>query len=122
MSCQQQQQNLNAIEPKDPRQAKLAELEAEQDRRKIEQLKALDAGCWQQMAEQGLFQKAEDLLTSAAEYEESTVGRTERYAMLMHSLGALYDFRSNVELKVLLPAVQNMSACQMWIICMMLRS
>ena len=97
MSCQQQQQNLNAIEPKDPRQAKLAELEAEQDRRKIEQLKALDAGCWQQMAEQGLFQKAEDLLTSAAEYEESTVGRTERYAMLMHSLGALYDFRSNVD-------------------------
>lgn len=61
------------------------------------QLMALDAGCWQEMAEQGLFQKAEDLLTSAAVLEEKTSGQTERYAMLMHSLGALYDFRSNVD-------------------------
>ncbi len=57
----------------------------------------LDAGCWQDMAEHGLFQKAEDLLTSAADLEEKKVGQTERYATLMHALGALYDFRSNVD-------------------------
>jgi len=37
------------------------------------------------------------LLTSAAELEERMSGQTERYAILMHSLGALYDFRSNVD-------------------------
>ena len=57
----------------------------------------LDAGCWQDMAEHGLFQKAEDLLTSAADLEEKKLGQTERYATLMHALGALYDFRSNVD-------------------------
>ena len=39
------------------------------------------------------FQKAEDLLSAAAVLEEKRQGETERYAMLMHSLGALYDFR-----------------------------
>lgn len=81
----------------DSRLARLAELEAEQEKAQQEELMSLDANCWQSMAEQGLFQKAEDLITAAADLEDKMFGRTERYAMLMHSLGALYDFRSNVD-------------------------
>jgi tetratricopeptide (TPR) repeat protein len=81
----------------DARKSRLAQLEAEQEKVKEERLMQLDAGCWQDMAEHGLFQKAEDLLTSAADLEEKKVGQTERYATLMHALGALYDFRSNVD-------------------------
>ena len=92
-----EQQQPPAIPQQDSRLARLAELEAAQEKTKQEELMSLDANCWQGMAEQGLFQKAEDLITAAAELEERTSGGTERYAMLMHSLGALYDFRSNVD-------------------------
>jgi len=91
------QQPAGTSSTRDVRLSRVAELEAEQEKVKNAALMALDAGCWQEMAEQGLFQKAEDLLTSAAELEEKMSGQTERYAILMHSLGALYDFRSNVD-------------------------
>ena len=100
------QEGLAPISEQEARQTRLAELEAEQERAKRAELMSLDASCWQGMAEQGLFQKAEDLLTSAAELEDKTSGQSERYAMLMHSLGALYDFRSNVDV---LGQQQNLS-------------
>jgi len=93
----QKEQPVGTSSAQDARLSRVAELEEEQEKVKQAELLALDAGCWQEMAEQGLFQKAEDLLTSAAELEENVSGQTERYAMLMHSLGALYDFRSNVD-------------------------
>jgi len=58
-------------------------------------LRELEPKCWEKLAEQGYFQKAEDSLNSAAALECEENGESERYARLLHAVGALYDFRSN---------------------------
>jgi hypothetical protein len=67
----------------------------EQDR--LRALLKVDPACWQALAEQGYFQKAEDTLLDASAAELKLVGRTARYAQCMHALGALYDQRSNLD-------------------------
>ena len=103
-----QQPSVSSVN--DARKSRLAQLEAEQAKLKEEQLMAVDAGCWQDMAEHGLFQKAEDLLTSAADLEEKRHGQTERFGTLMHALGALYDFRSNTDVTGQQQMLSNKSA------------
>ena len=92
-----QQALASTSSTQDARLKRIAELEAQQERARLQELASLDVGCWQEMAEQGLFQKGEDMFSGAADLEEKTSGRTERYAMLMHSIASLYDFRSNVD-------------------------
>ena len=81
----------------DELKTKLDKLQAEQGKDKLRYLLEVDPKCWQSLAEQGYFQKAEDLLVDSAAAELKMVGRTARYAHCMHALGSLYDQRSNLD-------------------------
>ena len=59
---------------------RLAALEREQDMTRKKEMLKVDPACWRGYAEQGYFQKAEDLLHAAFEAEAEFVGKTTRYA------------------------------------------
>lgn len=59
---------------------RLAALEREQDQARKREMLKVDPACWRGYAEQGYFQKAEDLLRGAYEAEEEFVGKTTRWA------------------------------------------
>ena len=81
----------------DELKAKRDRLESEQEQEKVRKLLEIDPNCWQSLAEQGYFQKAEDLLMNAVDAELKVMGRTARYAHCLHGLGSLYDQRSNLD-------------------------
>lgn len=56
----------------------------------------MDPGSWKSLAEEGYFQKGEDDFKAAAEAEKAVRGVSDRYCVLLHSLGALLDQRSSV--------------------------
>ena len=64
----------------------------------IENLLQVDPSCWIQMAEAGMYQRAEDTLTEASKVEFERNGITDRYCSLLHGIGALYDRRSYEDL------------------------
>jgi tetratricopeptide (TPR) repeat protein len=73
------------------------QVEHDQEKDRLRSLLKVDPACWQGLAEQGYFQKAEDTLLDSSAAELKLIGRTARYAQCMHALGALYDQRSNLD-------------------------
>jgi hypothetical protein len=66
----------------------------DREQEKVSALLAIDPSCWVQLAESGMYQRAEDALSEAAKVELELHGKTDRYCSLLHGLGALYDRRS----------------------------
>mmetsp|Transcript_39820 Transcript_39820/g.125086 ORF Transcript_39820/g.125086 Transcript_39820/m.125086 type:complete len:453 (-) Transcript_39820:83-1441(-) len=68
-----------------------------QDSRRKAYLRSLDPECWLELVKQGYFQKAEDLISEASELELKENDESLRYGRFVHSLGAIYDYRSNID-------------------------
>mmetsp|Transcript_40512 Transcript_40512/g.59632 ORF Transcript_40512/g.59632 Transcript_40512/m.59632 type:complete len:494 (-) Transcript_40512:197-1678(-) len=68
-----------------------------QNERQRLELLTIDPSSWEVYAKDQMFQKAEDQFVAAQEAEFEVRGKTGRLALLKAAVGAIYDYRSNMD-------------------------